>query len=84
MTCKVRQVKGPAHPRPHPSTTPIPHPKGTRVSNTQPDMAYDPDEPDYLDCELCEPADGSEPYPYAHCCGCGADGSAQYTDCTCA
>ncbi|MFJ9408928.1 hypothetical protein [Streptomyces sp. NPDC101393] len=35
-------------------------------------------------CELCEPSDGSEPYPYAHCCCCGADGSSQYTDCTCA
>ncbi|MET9853256.1 hypothetical protein ABZY57_09965 [Streptomyces sp. NPDC006450] len=38
--------------------------------------------PDY-DCELCAPLDGSDPYPYAHCCGCGADGSSERPDCTC-
>ncbi|WP_405530362.1 hypothetical protein OG592_20980 [Streptomyces avidinii] len=35
------------------------------------------------DCDLCAPSDGSEPYPYAHCCGCGADGSSERPDCTC-
>ncbi|MFJ8374072.1 hypothetical protein ACIQ9I_21140 [Streptomyces sp. NPDC094461] len=44
------------------------------------DMAEDDE---YLDCDLCDPADGSEPYPYAHCCGCGADGSSERPDCTC-
>ncbi|MGW2367132.1 hypothetical protein ACWCZ5_16310 [Streptomyces sp. NPDC001667] len=53
---------------------PVPDPAGTD---------YD-DYPDVFDCELCAPINGSEPYPYAHCCGCGADGSSQYTDCTCA
>ncbi|GGZ44664.1 hypothetical protein GCM10010387_43680 [Streptomyces inusitatus] len=39
---------------------------------------------DYDDgCELCEPTDGSEPYPYPHCCGCGADGSNERPDCIC-
>ncbi|WP_385622983.1 hypothetical protein PXH67_31580 [Streptomyces sp. P8-A8] len=41
------------------------------------------EEPEYLDCELCDPADDTEPYPYPHCCGCGADGSSQFPDCTC-
>ncbi|WP_274916553.1 hypothetical protein [Streptomyces sp. WZ-12] len=39
---------------------------------------------DFIDCELCSPScDDSEPYPYAHCCGCGADGSSEHPDCTC-
>ncbi|WP_330435507.1 hypothetical protein OIC43_30985 [Streptomyces sp. NBC_00825] len=38
--------------------------------------------PEYLDCDLCDPTDGS-PYPYPHCCGCGADGSSQFPECTC-
>ncbi|MFG2226127.1 hypothetical protein [Streptomyces sp. NPDC048644] len=37
---------------------------------------------DFIDCELCEPRDGSAPY-YPHCCGCGADGSSERPDCTC-
>ncbi|MEV7723039.1 hypothetical protein [Streptomyces sp. NPDC088184] len=41
------------------------------------------EEPEYLDCDLCYPADGTEPYPYAHCCGCGADGGAQVPECIC-
>ncbi|MFE7106272.1 hypothetical protein ACFU98_12055 [Streptomyces sp. NPDC057575] len=55
------------------------------MTNTQTDHdAYDAaEEPEYLDCELCDPADDSEPYPYPHCCGCGADGSAKFPDCTC-
>ncbi|MFF6970347.1 MULTISPECIES: hypothetical protein [Streptomyces] len=36
------------------------------------------------DCERCEPTDDTEPYPYDHCCGCGADGSSEFPDCTCA
>ncbi|MFE1872962.1 hypothetical protein ACFW9N_18950 [Streptomyces sp. NPDC059496] len=46
----------------------------------------DHDDPEYdgsNDCEQCTPTDGSEPSPFAHCCGCGADGSSQFTDCTC-
>ncbi|WP_260604294.1 hypothetical protein [Streptomyces sp. WAC05374] len=35
------------------------------------------------DCDLCNPADGSEPYDYPHCCGCGADGSSERPDCIC-
>ncbi|WP_405195415.1 hypothetical protein [Streptomyces anulatus] len=42
--------------------------------------AYDP--ADHPDCDLCDPTNG-EPYPYPHCCGCGANGSAEFTDCTC-
>ncbi|MCY0924804.1 hypothetical protein OTB20_00935 [Streptomyces sp. H27-H1] len=51
--------------------------------------AWSPDnpdcDPDYdgVDCELCEPLDGGDPYPYAHCCGCGANGSSERPDCTC-
>ncbi|MEE1773238.1 hypothetical protein PUR34_35010 [Streptomyces sp. JV185] len=55
------------------------------MTNTQTDHdAYDAtEEPEYLDCELCDPTDDTEPYPYAHCCGCGADGGAEFPDCTC-
>ncbi|MFJ8168509.1 hypothetical protein ACIQ64_08615 [Streptomyces sp. NPDC094473] len=44
---------------------------------------HEDDGVEYLDCDLCEPTDDSEPYPYAHCCGCGADGSSERPDCTC-
>ncbi|MCX4802522.1 hypothetical protein OG594_12785 [Streptomyces sp. NBC_01214] len=51
------------------------------------DYASEPfeDDPEYDggDCDLCNPWDGSEPYPYAHCCDCGADGSSEKSDCTC-
>ncbi|MFE9460050.1 hypothetical protein [Streptomyces californicus] len=40
------------------------------------------EDPEPLDCDLCDPIDG-ESYPYPHCCGCGANGSAEFTDCTC-
>ncbi|MEV0914976.1 hypothetical protein AB0I93_11990 [Streptomyces sp. NPDC049967] len=55
------------------------------MTNTQTDHdAYDADEePEYLDCERCDPTDGTEPYFYPHCCGCGADGSSEHPDCTC-
>ncbi|MFF4011460.1 hypothetical protein [Streptomyces sp. NPDC001717] len=45
----------------------------------------DEDDPEYDggDCELCAPPDDGDPYPYAHCCGCGADGSSERPDCTC-
>ncbi|MDJ0463641.1 hypothetical protein [Streptomyces sp. H27-C3] len=39
---------------------------------------------DYEGCELCEPSDDSDPYFYPHCCGCGANGSSEHPDCTCA
>ncbi|MFD3935693.1 hypothetical protein ACFWSF_08490 [Streptomyces sp. NPDC058611] len=42
------------------------------------DDDYDPDY-DGDQCELCAP----DPYYYPHCCGCGADGSSQFPDCTC-
>lgn len=38
---------------------------------------------EFIDCELCAPSDDSEPCPYPHCCGCGADGSSERPDCTC-
>jgi hypothetical protein len=38
---------------------------------------------DDLDCELCQPSDGSEPYPYAHCCLCGDTGAGDVPDCEC-
>ncbi|WP_405811533.1 hypothetical protein OG524_21650 [Streptomyces sp. NBC_01520] len=38
---------------------------------------------EYLDCDLCGTADDSGPPPYPHCCGCGADGSSEFPDCTC-
>ncbi|MFF8917880.1 hypothetical protein ACF08M_32380 [Streptomyces sp. NPDC015032] len=55
------------------------------MSDTQTDHdAYDQAEEDeYFYCDLCDPADDSETYPYAHCCGCGADGSSEFPDCTC-
>ncbi|MET9516330.1 hypothetical protein [Streptomyces sp. NPDC002994] len=42
------------------------------------------DDDDCTDCDLCDPTDGTEPYDYPHCCGCGADGSSERPDCTCA
>ncbi|MGW7610321.1 hypothetical protein ACWGKW_24180 [Streptomyces sp. NPDC054766] len=41
------------------------------------------DDFDPYDCDLCNPADGSEPLDYPHCCGCGADGSSERPDCIC-
>ncbi|MGW1705857.1 hypothetical protein ACWCP8_09975 [Streptomyces sp. NPDC002206] len=41
------------------------------------------DDDEFIDCELCDPNDDSEPYPYPHCCACGADGSGKFPDCTC-
>jgi hypothetical protein len=48
-----------------------------------PDPTSFDDYTDAFDCELCYPADGSEPYEHPHCCLCGADGSSERPDCTC-
>ncbi|MGW2389594.1 hypothetical protein ACWCYK_08855 [Streptomyces lydicamycinicus] len=42
-----------------------------------------PFDDEFIDCELCDPTDGSEPYPYPHCCHCGADGSSERHDRIC-
>ncbi|MFE3907305.1 hypothetical protein ACFXPY_45595 [Streptomyces sp. NPDC059153] len=56
----------------------------TNTQTNQDDFDADAAEEDeYFYCDLCDPADGSEPYPYPHCCQCGADGSSQFPDCTC-
>ncbi|MGP4004009.1 hypothetical protein [Streptomyces sp. 8N706] len=41
------------------------------------------DEADDPYCDLCDPSDGTEPYPYPHCCGCGATGAGDAPDCIC-
>ncbi len=51
------------------------------TNTTQETPVYEDDE--FIDCELCDPSDDSEPHPYAHCCGCGADGSSERPDCIC-
>ncbi|MFE9380363.1 hypothetical protein [Streptomyces sp. NPDC006855] len=45
-------------------------------------LGYDTSADEFDDCPVCEAEDDGEVYP--HCCGCGADGSGEHPDCTCA
>lgn len=38
---------------------------------------------DFTDCELWAIEDDTSAYPH-YCCGCGADGSSERPNCTCA